>query len=177
MKKQHIGTIIFPLFCILLSFFILITDSHFTYSLLEKNESIQPTKQLMQYLIWRGEMPEAFNTQEKSHLQDVKQLIKFSLIALLLTILILMYCGFNTKIGTIILIALLATSSIIPFEKLFTNFHYIFFPQGNWAFPPESTLITFYPANFFATYALSIAIYAVFAALLITYFQIVSKKG
>lgn len=169
--KKHIGTILFPLFCLLLSFFILLSDSHFTYSLLEKNESVQPTKELMNYFIGKGEVPEVFNTEEKSHLQDVKQLIRFGLIALLMTILLMLYSGYNAKQGTIILTAILAAGLIIPFDALFTKFHQIFFPQGNWIFPPESTLITFYPQNFFSTYALSVIIFAVFIALILSHFE------
>lgn len=164
--KKYLGTIIFPLFCLLLSFLILLTDSHFTYSLLEKNESIQPTKELMNYFIGKGQMPEVFNTEEKSHLQDVKELIRYAVITFLLTIIALIYCGFNPKAGTILLIILLAASIIMPFDTLFTKFHQIFFPQGNWTFPPESTLIQFYPASFFATYGLSIGIFALFISLL-----------
>ena len=175
--KKHIGTIFFPLLCLLLSFFILLSDSHFTYSLLEKNESIQPTKELMNYFIGKGQMPEVFNAEEQSHLQDVKQIIRFTFIALLMTILLLLYSGYNAKAGTIILLCILAAAVIIPFDALFTKFHQIFFPQGNWTFAVDSTLITFYPQNFFSTYALSTAIFAVFIALILIHFKIVSRRG
>ncbi|MCX6708796.1 MAG: DUF1461 domain-containing protein [Candidatus Woesearchaeota archaeon] len=175
--KKHIGTIFFPLLCLLLSFFILLSDSHFTYSLLEKNESIQPTKELMSYLISKGQMPEVFNAEEQSHLQDVKQLIRFGFIALLMLLLLMLYSGYNAKQGTIILICILAAGVIIPFDALFTKFHQIFFPQGNWTFAVDSTLITFYPQKFFSTYALSTAIFAVFIALILIHFKIVSRRG
>jgi uncharacterized membrane protein len=35
------------------------------------------------------------------------------------------------------------------FISLFENFHYIFFPQGNWAFPEGSLIITIFPFGFF----------------------------
>ncbi len=178
--KKILGTTAFPIFCILLSFFVLTTDSRFTYSLLEQNESIQPTKELMNYFVSKGQIPEAFNEEEKSHLQDVKQLIKFGLITLLITLMALIYCSSEWKktirYGTIALSAILAAGFIIPFNTLFTRFHYIFFPQGNWAFPPESALITYYPANFFATYALSIAVYAIFLGLIMVHFTYINKK-
>ncbi len=174
--KKHIGTIFFPLLCLLLSFFILLSDSHFTYSLLD-NESVQPTKELMNYFIGKGQVPEVFSTEEKSHLQDVKQLIRFVFIMLLITMLLLLYSGYNAKQGTIILICILVAGLIIPFDALFTKFHQIFFPQGNWTFAVDSTLITFYPQNFFSTYALSTAIFAVFIALILIHFKIVSRRG
>ncbi|MBW2969761.1 DUF1461 domain-containing protein [Candidatus Woesearchaeota archaeon] len=179
--SKKISTIIFPIFCLMLSFFILITDSHYTYSLV-KEEHAQPTKELVHYLVWQGQMPEVFNAEEQLHLQDVKQLIKYAFITFLLTILVLIYCSSELKKairqGTILLLAILGACFVIPFEVLFTKFHQIFFPQGNWIFPPDSTLITFYPANFFATYALSIAVYAIFLALILTHFTyFVSRKG
>ncbi|VVB80776.1 Uncharacterised protein [uncultured archaeon] len=131
----------------------------------------------MKYFI-RGEMPEVFNAEEQSHLQDVKQLIRYGFIALLTTLLILLYCNEwkkTAKWGTAALFAILAASAVIPFDSLFTKFHQIFFPQGNWIFAPDSTLITFYPQNFFLTYALSIAVYSVFLALLFLHF--VSRRG
>lgn len=35
------------------------------------------------------------------------------------------------------------------FDTAFELFHRIFFPEGNWAFPPTSTLIRLYPTGFF----------------------------
>ena len=35
------------------------------------------------------------------------------------------------------------------FWALFEKFHYIFFPQGNWAFPEGSLIITIFPFGFF----------------------------
>jgi integral membrane protein (TIGR01906 family) len=38
------------------------------------------------------------------------------------------------------------------FLPLFDKFHTIFFPQGNFAFPPDSTLITLLPLGFFTDF-------------------------
>ncbi len=177
--KKVIGTIIFPIFCLLLSFFVLLTDRQFTYSLLDNPESIQPTKQLLQYFEGRAQVPEIFTTEEKSHLADVKQLIQFSFIALIITAILLFYTFTKktVKYGTYLLLAILALSSIIPFDLLFTKFHQIFFQQGNWQFAPDSTLITFYSSSFFANYALAIAIHAIIIASMLTYLQVVSRRG
>jgi integral membrane protein (TIGR01906 family) len=42
----------------------------------------------------------------------------------------------------------LGLATLINFEKLWILFHAIFFPQGNWAFAPDSILITLYPEGF-----------------------------
>ena len=38
------------------------------------------------------------------------------------------------------------------FWALFDKFHYIFFPQGNWAFPEGSLIITIFPFGFFSDF-------------------------
>jgi uncharacterized membrane protein len=63
---------------------------------------------------------------------------------------------------------------LIPFETLFTYFHLTLFPQGNWMFPPDSILVQFYPATFFANYGLAIALNSLVAACILL---IVSRKG
>jgi len=56
--------------------------------------------------------------------------------------------------------------SIFSFDFLFTTFHVIFFPQGNWMFDPSSLLITMFPQTFFFDISLRIFIYAMFQALI-----------
>lgn len=38
------------------------------------------------------------------------------------------------------------------FWALFEKFHYVFFPQGNWAFPEGSLIITIFPFGFFSDF-------------------------
>jgi hypothetical protein len=44
-----------------------------------------------------------------------------------------------------IVVAAIGVLSVVAFEPLFLAFHYIFFPQGNFLFPPTSNLIRLYP--------------------------------
>ena len=81
------------------------------------------------------------------------------------------------KKGTILLGTIFVLAIIIPFNKLFTMFHYVVFPQGNWMFAAKSTLISFYPNTFFATYALMIAIHAFITAATLYYIEIVIRRG
>ena len=54
---------------------------------------------------------------------------------------------FSTSI--VILLILLAYFFNESFVSAFDGFHQIFFPQGNWAFPEDSLLITLLPLGFF----------------------------
>ncbi len=47
-----------------------------------------------------------------------------------------------------IALVVLGVIAALAFDALFTLFHEIFFPGGNWAFPPTSTLIELYPDQF-----------------------------
>ena len=44
-----------------------------------------------------------------------------------------------------IIVAAIGVLSVVAFEPLFLAFHYVFFPQGNFVFPPTSNLIRLYP--------------------------------
>jgi len=43
------------------------------------------------------------------------------------------------------LVAVIGVVAVVAFEPLFLAFHYLFFPQGNFLFPPSSNLIRLYP--------------------------------
>ncbi|NDK31002.1 lipoprotein intramolecular transacylase Lit [Nesterenkonia haasae] len=42
----------------------------------------------------------------------------------------------------------IAVLAIVDWQFFFTEFHNLFFPQGNWSFPSDSTLIRLYPEQF-----------------------------
>jgi uncharacterized membrane protein len=180
--KTKIAIILFPLFCLLFSFAVLITDPGFTYNLLDNPESVQPTQQLMDYFAGRAEMPQVFNTQEQSHLNDVRTdiYVAFALL-IIVTLALLKLMKQNRpaiiKKGTILLGAISILAITIPFDKLFTMFHYVVFPQGNWMFAAKSTLISFYPNSFFAMFGLGIAIHAFITAAMLYYIEIVIRRG
>lgn len=43
-------------------------------------------------------------------------------------------------------------------EWLFTTFHQVFFPQGNWEFSVRSSLIRLYPPQFWIDAAIAVAV-------------------
>ncbi len=180
--KTITGIIVFPIFCILLSFFVLITDPAFTLLLMKNPDSIQPTRQLLRYFEGHAGVPEIFDAQEKAHLADVKKVIQYAFAVLVILGALLYICanGDTKKIatwGTLLLTSLIVLSVIIPFDTLFTSFHRLLFPQGNWMFAPDSTLITFYPLNFFVSYGIAIAVNALIAAGTLMHIEIVSRRG
>jgi len=110
--------------------------------------------------------------QEVSHMQDVRTLYHNFIIISLLLITITGYISYKKRpkinfrpiIKTVAIIGVI--TAIIP-NQLFSLFHKIFFPQGNYTFPIDSTLISLYPASyffslFFWTIGLTVIIMCVF---------------
>lgn len=106
-----------------------------------------------------------FTENEKSHLADVRIImlcLKYAAILSLVGI-ILIFLRLRTKgnlganVEKVCLYAAIANTAFlaiiillsINFTWLFTNFHKVFFPQGNWIFPMDSLLITLFPREFF----------------------------
>jgi integral membrane protein (TIGR01906 family) len=129
-----------------------------------------------------------FTDAEKSHMSDVKHLINVMHIvyysAAILCILLFFYTYQKFKndkfmftkiltkallyssISTIIFLIVIFLLCVFYFELVFTIFHMIFFPQGNWMFDSSSLLITMFPEQFFFDISLRIFIYAIFQALI-----------
>ncbi|WP_191089954.1 lipoprotein intramolecular transacylase Lit [Nesterenkonia ebinurensis] len=105
-----------------------------------------------------------FTEAEVSHMADVKILVWYAMIIgvglLLITLLLALLLrawrpgGFARGLfaGAWATIGLMAAGVAVPFiigwERFFTEFHNLFFPQGNWAFSSESALIRLYPEQF-----------------------------
>jgi len=117
-----------------------------------------------------------FTTDEINHLADVRILIKDIIYILYVStvflIIFLVLLSEKNKAGFLkrISVILMSSSSIViillillyffsnNFIPLFEGFHYIFFPQGNWAFPENSLLITLLPLGFFYEFFIKLLI-------------------
>lgn len=166
--------------CVLLSFFVLLTDSNFNNKLLENEQAREPTKQLVKHFFFLAPMPSEFNEKESAHMTDVAWLVRAGLLVLILTSILLFALkptARNIYYGTGLLIALLLISALIPFDKLFTQFHYLFFPQGNWQFAADSTIIQYYSFEFFYKYAVFVGAYSVLAAFVLCTFAFFSTRN
>ncbi len=114
-----------------------------------------------------NEVPSIFNSKEKSHLEDVKGVIKnikgffvfLSLVNIVLLSLLLFYKEKISKVfisSGILSLVLPLPFIFFNFHNLFIKFHLIFFPQGNWQFPIDSTIISLFPPLFFYDATLNI---------------------
>lgn len=127
-------------------------------------------KQLIEYFKSdKQDLPDIdlFDQKEKEHLLDVKFLIKqsldnyFSFLLMSLFCFLLLYFlnkkKFVKKIGylflfgglTTLFVTIVLIISSIKFDWIFTRFHLVFFPQGNWMFPNDHNLIMLFPKSFF----------------------------
>ena len=109
------------------------------------------------YLV-TGEGYLPFSSDANDHMADVRLLINiFSVIAAASIVLALWAaCYADPKVfywSGLVLIVLPLLLSLVPWEALFSSFHALFFPQGNWQFPPDSLLIQTYPEGFFVMFA------------------------
>lgn len=103
---------------------------------------------------------EFFTEDEYSHMADVRRVFdvaKFFVPAALVIIVVRlqrararssrdMWC--LVRDGSLLALAFLVAAGLfglVAFDQLFLAFHYVFFPQGNFLFPPSSNLIRLYP--------------------------------
>lgn len=172
--------ILVPIICILLSLFVLLTDSNFNNKLLENEQAREPTKQLIKHFFFLTPMPAVFNEQESAHMTDVAWLIRAALLVLILASILLFVLKPTANTiyyGAGILAALLIVSAFLPFDLIFTKFHQLFFPQGNWQFAADSTIIQFYPFEFFYKYAVFIGVYSLLVSFALCAFAFFSTRN
>ena len=126
-----------------------------------------------------------FNSNEISHLNDVRVLLSrillvFYISSMLLIIftLLLIEKSWKAFIKNLSLIMLISSAFVLiflaalymlasNFSHLFENFHYVFFPQGNWAFPEGSLIITIFPFGFFYDFFFSLVMSSLIASLVL----------
>ena len=111
------------------------------------------------------------SSDEQSHIQDVRDILDVFGIIYWGSVILFLFSAkmlwqadktlLKTRLGKallwtgvvgIALIALLAIAVLIDFNSTFELMHKLFFPQGNWQFSMESTLIRIYPEGVFQGY-------------------------
>ena len=115
----------------------------------------------------------AFTEAEVNHMHDVKWVLLIATVAVAALFLLTLFssislrerapgtirrslfCGAWITLG---LIAVLGVVGIFGWEWLFTSFHQVFFPQGNWEFSVRSSLIRLYPPQFWIDAAIAVAV-------------------
>lgn len=115
----------------------------------------------------------AFTEAEVNHMHDVKWVLLIATVAVAALFLVTLFsnislrerapgtirrslfCGAWITLG---LIAVLGVVGVFGWEWLFTTFHQVFFPQGNWEFSVRSSLIRLYPPQFWIDAAIAVAV-------------------
>jgi hypothetical protein len=147
------------LFLFLLNTLIILGFLKLNPSFLINNHSYQPQhEQILNYLLSGDDknLKVALPQGEFSHIKDVRTLIAKIPLTLFLIIAVSSYLAKkyqNISIievlkYSILILLLLSLVGAFFFMPLFTVFHQIFFPQGNWAFLADSILIQLYPESF-----------------------------
>ena len=162
MKKRF--DVFLVVFCVCLPLFILLFSCKTNLSFGEYTEQQQDTINFLQN---EQDLQRNYTSQEVSHLEDVKKIMgEFNYLFFILFLILVgiiaaykikkealdslfLYGGFAT-IGTVIC---LTVFSFIDFNAIFTQFHIIFFPQGNWTFATDSLIIQTFPTTFFVQFA------------------------
>lgn len=171
-KLTWLAAILFPVVMLLLFANALLFDTQ-TYQSLLQPGAYTTTLQVLNYFNDKAPVPSVFNAAEQSHLADVKRVIRgvvSSSLVLFIVFLALLSFSDQRKALTrgfwlLLIIALLL--AFTPFDAVFTRFHELFFPQGNWMFASDSMLILLYPASFFqAFFAHLLALALVFSSIL-----------
>ena len=137
-------------------------------------------KNVFLFLDGKQNLSTSFTAAEVSHLEDVKQVMKYAdymfyilLLGFTLTIIFyrkkkdfllnLLHLGGKVTFAVMILLGAL---SLISFDALFAIFHRIFFPQGNWLFAADSKIIQTFPLDFFISISRNIFLLTLFLGIL-----------
>ena len=155
------------------------------YDVIPENLTKATTLNLFAFFHNRADL-RFFMEEEKSHLADVKVLIGLMYVFYACAIILGLFClayffknSYKTKkrlfdyrkiglevfiglkwgsgIMLCILALLMLCGVIFSFDAVFSAFHMIFFPQGNYSFPAYYPLIVMYPEQFFLDISLGIA--------------------
>ncbi len=115
----------------------------------------------------------AFTEAEVNHMHDVKWVLLIATVAVAALFLVTLFSSISLRerapgtirrslfCGAWITLGLIAVLGVVGFfgwEWLFTTFHQVFFPQGNWEFSVRSSLIRLYPPQFWIDAAIAVAV-------------------
>ena len=153
------------------------------YSNLNETKANVLLENILSFFNNKEDLSIQFTENEREHMQDVKTIFNLlKWINLFAFILILCYSSDAllkkktkklleiVKLSSmlVLIISLIKIIFLITlFQEIFTIFHLIFFPQGNWMFPANSLLITLFPQTFFVTVAIQMFLFIIGVSLVI----------
>jgi integral membrane protein (TIGR01906 family) len=124
---------------------------------------------------------EPFYTEaEQSHMRDVRiVLFAFLFLAIVSAVFIVLSLVRRPRdaqrwkaigrggIWLVVAMVVLGLVAFVAFDTVFTLFHEIFFPGGNWSFPADSNLILVYPETFWELSSAALFSLSVIGALIV----------
>lgn len=153
--------IVFPLFLLLLSAFLLTFNAQF-YNLLFELSNAHPQAQeygqkTLDYLTYKTNFIQGFQQEEVSHMFEVRD--KMFMLNVLFLILVLVYTFRINRViifyGSILNLVMILLLAILPFNFLFTKFHEMLaFDQ--WQFPGNYVMVQVFNQMFFQYFFLHI---------------------
>lgn len=116
-----------------------------------------------------------FSEKEKSHLLDVKILVKnvFAVLFFLLISFFVIAYHYKGEWGDVMLYSGIIAAAVpvilyfVPFDLFFVFFHKIFFEPFSWTFPADSALIQLYPFQFWEKITFSFFLRGFFAGIIL----------
>jgi Protein of unknown function (DUF1461) len=128
-----------------------------------------------------------FTVMEYAHMADVRNVFigarVVAVAAAIIAALVILRAARRQRRAAVVLVrdaaiaasigtAIVAVAAAVAFDPLFLLFHEIFFPQGNFLFPPDSNLLAMYPDPYWygvtlrvgLTFVLAMAIIAIASA-------------
>jgi integral membrane protein (TIGR01906 family) len=124
---------------------------------------------------------------ELEHLRDVRAVWRRAIVALLglsICLGLLIWRAYKDRTlrpgleyGSLATVALMIALQFVPFDDVWTWFHQLTFPQGNWMFEYNAKIVQLYTADFFEAVLLRVALLALFSAICVYGLAMVMKRG
>jgi integral membrane protein (TIGR01906 family) len=132
-----------------------------------------------------------FTEAEVSHMADVKVVVLLTYAAglALLVFFFIAYLALRKRPGafsrglfagaivTFVLVVGLAVLAVLGWDRFFTDFHRIFFSQGNWTFQLSDTLIRLFPSQFWIDSAIVVGVLTLVVSSLLIIFAWPTKRS
>jgi integral membrane protein (TIGR01906 family) len=173
--KVDKNKVLLVIFCISIITLLLLLSYKIALGTTELTENQDIT---IKFLVDNHNLELNYTSSEKSHLEDVKGVMQgldylFYLSLLVVTLIITIHkkkkeiikkLFYYSGISSLVFFGIIMLFSLISFNSMFTYFHKIFFPQGNWLFPIDSLLIQTFPIQFFITISLKVMVISIIVA-------------
>ncbi|MFT4250171.1 MAG: DUF1461 domain-containing protein [Candidatus Woesearchaeota archaeon] len=117
---------------------------------------LTPLQEDVRSFLNTGEGVLGFSEEANNHMVDVFNVLRVFQVVGFLSLLVVLYSSIQAGVVRVVgyvLVSLPVLLALLPWSVLFRYFHLVFFPMGNWQFPPDSLLIQTYPESFFVLFS------------------------